>query len=93
MGMACLTFTQQALGVGDGALPAAVAISAVRMQAGQMQITLNGQTGQPYVIEASADLKTWSVVASNTLPSSSYVYTVQASQSPPQSFYRLSVNP
>jgi hypothetical protein len=66
--------------------PSALAVSGI--QPGQVSLILKGQTGTPYVIESSPDLKTWIPVFTNTLAGSSLNISLPMSINSPSQFYR-----
>jgi Glycoside hydrolase family 44 len=54
---------------------------------GQLTLWLNGQEGQTYILQSSADLAHWEVVSTNTLASNSFPYLVTMTNTS-KMFYR-----
>ena len=59
---------------------------------GQFQATLSGPVGTPLVIETSADLETWTPIATNAMATSSVVFT-DTNAPTNQLFYRVTTCP
>jgi hypothetical protein len=58
---------------------------------GQFQFTLTGETNVNYVIQASADLQSWTSLATNSSPTAARDITINAPNS--RSFYRAVLGP
>ena len=58
---------------------------------GQLGIWLNGQAGQTYILQSSADLVHWSAVSTNQLTSNSFEFFVPTTNAA-QMFYRGVLN-
>jgi hypothetical protein len=57
------------------------------------QMSLQGPAGKTYTIEASADLMTWTPVATNTLSGTTWNFVVPTSTNYTQRFYRACYHP
>jgi len=68
--------------------PAVVSLRAALLPSGSLQITLQGQPFQTYVIEASADLATWSPIVTNSTTAEGLMNCVDPTSSANQQFYR-----
>lgn len=68
--------------------PAPSALSAIRVQAGQVMLVLRGQPATPYVLQSSPDMKTWTSVSTNTLVGSSLNISIPTATNSPRQFYR-----
>lgn len=73
-----------------GIVLTAPVLSAPSYAAGQFQFTLAGQENVSYVIQASADLKNWSPVATNTAATASRSISIVAPAK--YNFYRAAIN-
>jgi Glycoside hydrolase family 44 len=62
-------------------------VAGVNATPGQITVWLNGQAGQSYALQSSADLVHWSAVATNTLMSNSFPFLVSTTNTTMQ-FYR-----
>ncbi|MGA2747480.1 MAG: MBG domain-containing protein, partial [Verrucomicrobiota bacterium] len=70
-----------------------VSITAVALlPSGQIQISLSGQAGQAYVLDASSDLMNWTPFATNTLSQASDTYVDQVLPSTMARFYRVDLS-
>jgi hypothetical protein len=58
----------------------------------QLELWLDGQAGQSYVLQAATDLVHWVAVSTNALSSNSFSFLV-ATTNPAKMFYRGAVNP
>jgi hypothetical protein len=76
-------------------LPAAVAAPRFRLgtnsPVGQMELWLDGQAGQSYVLQSSTNLSAWSSVSTNQMTSNSFRFLVPTTDAS-QKFYRGLVN-
>jgi hypothetical protein len=70
-------------------VPAPPVLSAPALSAGQFQFTLLGQANLTYIIEASADLRAWVPVATNSSPAATRSISVPAVGNP--GFFRARV--
>lgn len=68
--------------------PAPSSLLNVVSQPPQIQMTLQGQPGVTYVLEKSADLKTWTPVSTNTLAGPSVLITLNTNSGAVQQYYR-----
>lgn len=68
--------------------PGAPSLSAQSVEAGQLQLLLQGQPNTPYAIESSSNLTTWTAVWSNTLTSGSSNVSIPISATSAGQFYR-----
>ena len=59
---------------------------------GQLELWLDGQAGQSYVLQSGTDLVHWVAVSTNALSSNSFSFLV-ATTNPAKMFYRGAVNP
>jgi hypothetical protein len=59
---------------------------------GQLELWLDGQSGQSYVLQSGTDLVHWVAVSTNALSSNSFSFLV-AMTNPAKMFYRGAVNP
>jgi hypothetical protein len=59
---------------------------------GQLELWLDGQAGQSYVLQSATDLVHWVAVSTNALSSNSFSFLV-ATTNPAKMFYRGAVNP
>lgn len=67
--------------------PGPATLSAKSVQGGEAELLLGGNTGVPYVIEGSSDLKNWTVVSTNTIAAGNGTITVPATNAV-QEYYR-----
>ena len=68
--------------------PTPAVLTQPSLQGGQLQLSLQGQPGAPYVIESSSDLTVWTPVATNTLTGTTVTITVPISTASASEFYR-----
>jgi len=66
--------------------PATLAVPVV--QAGQLQLLLQGQPGTPYIVQSSPDLITWTSISTNLLTGSSLTLPIAMPPGSPHQFYR-----
>ncbi len=93
LGMVALTFTQQAVGVGDAPpaiVPAQVVLSGlIILPGGLPQLSLAGQVGAAYVIQYSADLLSWTGLVTNVLAAPNALFVDSSPPSSGSRFYRI----
>ena len=68
--------------------PGPSALSVLGIQSGQLSILLKGQSGTPYIIQSSPDLKSWTSISTNRLPGISLNLNLPVSANAPSQFYR-----
>jgi len=68
--------------------PVASQLSLSSVSAGQVVLSLQGQSGAPYVIESSTNLTSWTIVSTNTLSGSMTTVTNTVSPASPAQYWR-----
>jgi hypothetical protein len=71
------------------AAPLVASGGAVLLPGGQMQISLSGQAGQMYVLDASSDLINWIPVVTNSLSAANDTFLVLINTNTTANFYRV----
>jgi hypothetical protein len=66
-----------------------VAIANLMVVDGQVQLTLQGQAGQAYLLETSTDLRNWQSLATNVLPAAQSLIVDPSPALSDQKFYRV----
>ncbi|HXB61148.1 MAG TPA: hypothetical protein VNU95_16365 [Candidatus Acidoferrales bacterium] len=68
--------------------PGPAALSVQQIQAAQVQLLLQGQSGAPYIIQSSPDLNHWTSISTNTLTGNSTNVSLSISPGHPTQFFR-----
>ncbi len=68
--------------------PAPATLSVAAVKSGQVQLLLHGQPGTPYVLQSSADLRSWTAVATNSLVTNSLTITLPVAAGATHQYYR-----
>jgi len=68
--------------------PGASTLSAATALPGQLRLTLQGQPGASYIIQSSPDLKTWTLISTNTLSAAATNINLSISGAATDQFYR-----
>lgn len=69
-------------------LIASAATIAVRVDKGNLEITVNGYPDRPYTLEYSTDLQTWQTVGTDSSRDGTIIFKEPVSQQQPMRFYR-----
>jgi len=68
--------------------PAPATLAAPAVQAGQLQLLVQGQPGTPYIVQSSPDLMTWTSISTNLLTGNSLTVPITIPPGSPYQFYR-----
>jgi hypothetical protein len=68
--------------------PVALQLGVSSVLAGQVVLSLQGQSGAPYIIESSTNLASWNVVSTNRLSGSMMMVTNTVSAAAPAQYWR-----